>query len=782
MQVRYIVKSIKGYIKPGHKYIRRTGQSGKYKYVYEEISGNFNDENINKIAETTPIVVVRKVNSDVLRIRFDFKWGDLGWERIKNNVKKSGARFDSGSKSWEISASQIPNLFEYFDDIAISQGAREVWDNYIGNKKINSEKRKAEIERLPQEVIDWKPNVLELSEEQSNKVNLFNSWLRGFLDSNRGKNYKRLSYKQQRIVDEAQEKLELFLQQEPSTKKEFYNEWSKKVNKQIKEKVKKEESVNELLGEKNNSKLKLPDFANKSAFTSGDLWGFQKKGVNWLLKVKSGILGHDVGLGKTIQSIIASQMVKDINKKTLVIVPKARLYGWKNEIEKFTNKKAIVIDGGILKRDEQLKQAKNYDFTICTYGMIQDGAKAEQLKKLNPKTVIVDEAHRLKGYDTKQSMNFDKYLGNVKYKQFLTATPMPNRPEELYQMIRHLKPDLLGNYWKDFIPNYCITERINIGYGRKITKIVGYKDKDGLRIKVAPYMFIKKQDDEDVNLDLPPKREPELRLDMSNEQRRIYNSVKNDAVKWFQSLDPAKFGSKERATMLTKLLRLEQIAISPKILDSNWKGSSPKIEEVKQLVSDHFTNGEKRGVVIFSHFINTIDLLRNEFKNNGVSDSEIAEIKGQVTAKKIQEIEDGMSSGKYKLLLSSDAGSEGLNLQKNANLMIHMDTPWTPYKLTQREGRIYRQGQKSPVTIYRPMMNDSVEEYKQQTINMKKEWIRAIVDGKDTGDISNKLKYEDYARILGIDDKQIKAFKKRRRKSQSKNNIKYIAKAKVRNK
>jgi len=208
------------------------------------------------------------------------------------------------------------------------------------------------------------------------------------------------------------------------------------------------------------------------------------------------------------------------------------------------------------------------------------------------------------------------------------------------------------------------------------------------------------------------------------------------------------------------LLRMEQLGITPEILDPDYKGKAPKIDEAVQIVHDHFYNGENRGIALYCHFLPVLDILHRELLEKGTPDNEIAVIRGGMKATDVQSIVDGMNSGKYKILLASDAAAEGLNLQGNANKLLHLDIPWRPDVLEQREGRIYRPGQTSDVVLIRLAMDNDVETHKAEVVARKAQAQRAIVEGVES-DESPELTYDDYLKLLGTTRDEITRLRKK---------------------
>ena len=143
-----------------------------------------------------------------------------------------------------------------------------------------------------------------------------------------------------------------------------------------------------------------------------------------------------------------------------------------------------------------------------------------------------------------------------------------------------------------------------------------------------------------------------------------------------------------------------------------------KVKKSVDIAMEQVAAGEK--VLVFSRYTDTVDALVEEYSSReGATSFEFGIYSGSTsvivrdgieTPCSKTDITDELRSGDLKLLICSDAASEGLNLQ-SARILINVDVPWTPSVLEQRIGRIARLGQKAPeVDIYNVWYPKSVEE------------------------------------------------------------------------
>lgn len=492
-----------------------------------------------------------------------------------------------------------------------------------------------------------------------------------------------------------------------------------------------------------------------------DLFDHQKKAVKFAITNQKATIGLAVGLGKTLTAItgIRELLNRGEAKRAVVVAPSSVKFNWKNEIEQFSNLKATVIESSdIRKNPEQIwKDAEKFDVVIVNYEMLRKEEVREQLQKLAPNLVIADEAHKLKN-DTKQTKGFTDTWKDAKYKWFLTATPFPNgQPKETYNMLRHLRPEKVGSWTKNFGRKFVVWEHSPFG-----AKPIMLKNLPQLKEEMSDVVFMRTHNSPDVNSSLPKERHTTFRLDMTDEQKKIYKAIREDIVSEIRSMEEK--GIKASTTvMLAKMKRLEQVAIDPDMLkedskDVNMNKLYPKEEWAVNTTVDHLNDPTNRGMVIFCDMKLPLDKIHQGLINQGVDASKIAYITGDVSPEERTKIQDKMKTGEVQVVLATNAGEEGVNLQHGAHTMIHLDIPWTPKAITQREGRILRQGQSNSFTsFYTPIITNTVEDLKREKLGAKVSTIEQLLGegsaGSSAGNVQGedkKLDFNDIKAILGV--------------------------------
>ena len=730
-------------------------------------------------------VDVHPANPNFLTVMFQYDPKLV--ERIRQ-IK--GRQFDPVTKSWYVplgaKGEGLKELIKAFGDLWVSERLL----------KRLSELFKPQTERertatLTDEAIGdadrrYYPNLFTLTLQELQSLPYLTQWEKDFIAdiAKRRLPRARLTEKQIKTIESIQRKHEQELLRRPDLARQLKQSFLKRTLENLEHlELLSRELAGEYLGrpvpsraQKDEETLEIdpenftyPQGFRGDKLQGGDLFPHQKRGVAWLLKVKRGILAFATGLGKTYTVITAAALLQDRygkRMKALFVVPKARLYGTLRDIQTILpDKKVVVLTGSPAEREKLYKEAQDADFVITTYGLLRQ--EPDKLQALNFGIFIADEVVRLKGRSEVAKVA-KQWFGRTPYIWGLSATPFPNSPEDLYNLMELFAPHVFKSF-KDFRDQHCLVEEIKVRqedpetgeeYYRRIQKIVGYKNLSATRKVIEPYIMARTYDSPDVTINLPKKFEVLERLDMDDDQARLYAMLRDELLDDLaQIADPTKISPQQQMIVLTKLLRLEEVALMPSLVFPNYKGSSPKIDALMDILQDHMETSN-RAAIVYCHRVEVLNhiaqRLRDEMK---MQPSEFAVITGSVPAQKVQEIVDGVNSGRIKVLLASDAAAEGLNLQYNTDLLIHLSLgQWRPDIIEQREGRVYRPGQTANVTILTLIMNDTIEERKWEMIRRKAKEQAVLVHGEEVaagvGQIPT-LTYEEWLHLLGVTPEEV---------------------------
>jgi hypothetical protein len=220
-------------------------------------------------------------------------------------------------------------------------------------------------------------------------------------------------------------------------------------------------------------------------------FGYQKAGIAFLNMTKGrAILGDEMGLGKTFQAI---SWVVTNNKRAIVICPKSFIYGWKDEIEKFSHATVQVLTSNTNIKKEPLNGSI---FTVINY------ESAGKFKFKDYDTIIIDESHLIKNKTTARYKNVKKIAAKASHVLCLSGTAILNRPVELFTQLNLIKPSLSGTY-EAYTQKYC--GAFHDGYRWNVT---GASNLSELVKLIAPVYI--RRNKKDVLKDLPSKIRQEI--------------------------------------------------------------------------------------------------------------------------------------------------------------------------------------------------------------------------------------------------------------------------------
>jgi len=438
---------------------------------------------------------------------------------------------------------------------------------------------------------------------------------------------------------------------------------------------------------------------------------YQREGMLHLAFGERALLADEMGLGKTVQAIAACELLarrKGI-EKVLVVCPASLKSEWEEQIRHFTDRPAKSVFGPRAQR--LATYGKPVFFTIVNYEQVL--VDAEDINQiLAPDVVILDEAQRIKNWQTKTARRVKQLRSPLAF--VLTGTPLENRIDELYSIVQYLDPELFGPLFRFNRNFYDLDER-----GRP----VDYKNLGELRDRVAPIMLRRRK--ADVESELPGRTVTNYFVPMAEEQRTRYEEYKGQAARIVaiaqrRPLLPKEF---ERLQMLLACMRM--ICDTPAILDPTCR-ISPKLEELERILGDLLEEPDRK-IIVFSEWETMLGMVRELAGEMGV---EAAWHTGSVPQQRRRaEIVRFKQDPACRLFLSTDSGSVGLNLQV-ASAVVNVDLPWNPAKLEQRIARAWRKGQMRGVTVVNLVCEDSIEHAMVHLLGAKQALADGVIDGQ----------------------------------------------------
>lgn len=432
------------------------------------------------------------------------------------------------------------------------------------------------------------------------------------------------------------------------------------------------------------------------------LW-YQEETARKVMKTFRGraVLADEVGLGKTIEAglIIKEYMMRGLVRTALVLAPSSLVHQWREELTgKFgipfvsTNDAAFKQDAGgfwneplILSSIQTARSKRHFDaVTSRSYDI-----------------VVVDEAHHLKNRTT---LNWK--LLNAIQKTFLlmlTATPVQNSLEELFNLITLLRPGHLKTqkaFKEQFVTRGNPTDPRNREKLRELLKEVMVRNTRSV-----------------TQLHLPPRFALTVRISPTREEETFYEGISrfvagqvNDGASQVAKFTLKKLleaAGSSHAAALRMLERMRQTT----------RGESGRqVDELVELGGRIRVSGKIRNVlellrssaeqkIVFVNHVATLEYLQQMLRESGLPHVVFS---GAMNAAQKQAAIDSFRSGK-QVFLATGTGGEGHNLQF-CRTMLNFDLPWNPMEIEQRIGRIHRIGQEREVQVYNFCAAGTVED------------------------------------------------------------------------
>ncbi len=436
-----------------------------------------------------------------------------------------------------------------------------------------------------------------------------------------------------------------------------------------------------------------------------------------------GMLCDEVGLGKTIEAglVIKEYLMRQMAERILILTPPGLVQQWREELtEKFGLRDFVT------NTDEAFRAAGDDAWTkfphvIASIAAARHTGNRDIITSLTYDLVVVDEAHHLKN---RNSVTW-KFVNDLQ-KRFilmLTATPVENRLEELYNLITILKPGQLKTpqeFRRQFVVKGDPHSPKNRGLLRELMADVMIRHSRG-----------------QVNVKLPPRRAHTVRLTLSTAEQNLYQNVSNfvrqalqegrdsGARKLTLGILQREIGSSATAVTHT----LHKIAKQPA-----WKTHQSRLlalaaeadaitdwAKADALLKILNSAGQDR-VLVFTHFQATLDALAERLT---AVDIDFIPYHGGLT---IQQKDEAIHrfEKEGRVLLSTEAAGEGRNLQF-CHIMVNFDLPWNPQRIEQRVGRIHRVGQSRQVEIFNLSAQGTIEDHLLNILDRKLNMFELVI-------------------------------------------------------
>lgn len=534
------------------------------------------------------------------------------------------------------------------------------------------------------------------------------------------------------------------------------------------------------------------------------------------------LIADEVGLGKTIEAghILLELFARGLISKVLVICTKTLIPKWQEEMrEKFGFPFEEVESNQFVKTFSQKIPPEEY-FGVINYDKFSMNKQLRQFTLKNSTKfdlIICDEVQAIRNRETKRYKAIEPLITNAGHVVFLSATPINNKIDDLYNLLRLLDPvryfdsnnfindnhinrpfikalnDLssgrdmkavgeeLNNAEVSRSLNYGVftkSERIRLKdlladdplFNRVVQRLLQgdnnfdsrvLAQRDLTELNSINYLFTrtKKRDVEGISAIRQPHK---CLVTLTSEEIAIFSREIDELHDMYIN---NVADDKMRKSGILPVLTMSRMMASclPAYLKKKKKyipEIDSKYKEFSKVINEIVHKRDKK-VIVFAEFKDTLKYLADRLIEEGNS---VALITGENPEERKKLLETFKSDASTNILLASRVGTEGIDLQF-CDALINYDLPWNPMVLEQRIGRIDRIGQASSlIHIYNLVVQGSIEQEVYDRLLMKIRIfeeslgvLEAILSTDELdSDVFEKLEIELYTQRLTEHQKQIK--------------------------
>lgn len=449
---------------------------------------------------------------------------------------------------------------------------------------------------------------------------------------------------------------------------------------------------------------------------------YQREGIEAGLRWKRLLIGDEPGLGKTLQSIGIVNAAGAY--PCLVICPSSLKINWQREFEKFTDRKALVLDNSVATTWPYLLRMGLQQVAIVNYESLRKffvwdvravKGKPFRLKDVVfcPdiqvfKSVIIDECHRVKDPSAQQTIFTRGIVEGKQWRILLSGTPVVNRPADLIAQLSIMGRLAEFGGRSKFLADYG---------GGELSRERRGKDEDDeprnldcLSSELYSRCMVRREKAK-VLTQLPDKTRTDLYVEISN--REEYGLAAADLAEYLRTYakcEDYEIRRKMRMEALVKFMTLRSLS------------SKGKVAQAVDFIRTFLANGKP--LILFCSLHEIVDELKKAFPK-------AVTVTGRDSITMKQAAVDAFQSGRAQLIICSiKAAGVGLTLTASSNVAF-VEFPWTYADCCQCEDRAHRIGQKDNVTCYYLIGRHTIDRTLYDIIQRKKSIAAQIMASSD---------------------------------------------------
>jgi SNF2 family DNA or RNA helicase len=426
----------------------------------------------------------------------------------------------------------------------------------------------------------------------------------------------------------------------------------------------------------------------------------QEEGIQFLRSRTAAALFDEQGLGKSKQLVdaIAGDIAAHVLDAALIICPNTLKTTWAQEIEKHSSLRYAVFGAGRKARRDTFRSLRAAFYVINYEAVAAELASLRALLRFKRVALVLDESHRIKTPQAKTTRAVLALRRDAAKRYIMTGTPVANKPDDLWSQLFFLDDGAtLGPTFDGFRARYGSSS-------------AGYTRIEEIRERLAA---ISLRREKEGTLTLPAKTVLRVPVALSGRQLSMYEQMRNDLALWVQALSGEDVLA-QADNILSRLVRLAQLASNPALLDAGYVDSPAKLLELEKLLPIYLRDRADK-VIVWTSFVAHIPALLKRFQH-----LQPVALHGDMGA---DERDAAVSAFKghpdVRMLLANPAAArEGLTLTE-ATTAIYLDRTFNLVDFLQSQDRIHRLSQTRPCHIILLLAENTIDEFIDFSLSQK---------------------------------------------------------------
>jgi SWI/SNF-related matrix-associated actin-dependent regulator 1 of chromatin subfamily A len=426
----------------------------------------------------------------------------------------------------------------------------------------------------------------------------------------------------------------------------------------------------------------------------------QEEGTRFLREREAAALFDEQGLGKSKQLIdaIAQEIQAGVLDGALIICPNTLKTTWGDEVEQHSSSRYSVFGAGKKARRVAFRSLRAVFYVINYEAVAAELPSLRALLRFKRMALVLDESHRIKTPTARVTRAVHSLRSEAAKRYIMTGTPVANKPEDLWSQCFFLDDgETLGQSFDAFRTRFCTSEG-------------GYTRIEELRERLASVSLRREKEG---TVQLPSKTVSRVSVALRGEQLRMYEEMRNNLALWVRDLSGAEFVA-SADNILTRLVRLAQLASNPSLIDSRYRETPAKFRALDELLPIYLRDSSDK-VIVWTSFVGNIPALQARFaKFKPVC------LFGEMDSRsRDRSVSAFKRDADVRLLIANPAAArEGLTLTQ-ARTAIYVDRTFNLVDFLQSQDRIHRLSQSKDCEIVLLVGDGTIDEFIDFSIGQK---------------------------------------------------------------